>query len=110
MPDFHGRLAAKNGGRTFVCSAAWEHLNALSLVQGHSSPPLPLAMASEVDSSAPTVTVNNGEASVVNGSADVDVIPNGNVVSMDEVMAPPVHDQVANAGTVQYNGLQSKIF
>jgi ubiquitin-like 1-activating enzyme E1 A len=70
-------------------------------VQDHSSPPLPLAMASEADVPAPTVTVDNAAASIANGSADGGVIPNGNGVSRSEVTPPPVHDQVASAGTVE---------
>jgi len=58
-------------------------------------------MAPEADTSAPTAAVDNGATSAVNGSTHGDVIPNGNG-STSEVTARPAHDQVVNAGTVEY--------
>jgi len=59
-------------------------------------------MGSEANVPVPTTAVNNSTALIVNGSTDGDVIPNGDVVSMSEVTAPPAHDQVASAGAVEF--------
>jgi len=68
-------------------------------------------MASEANAPVPTATVDNSAAVVVNGSVDGDVIPNGDVMPNGDGVsltappappAPPTHDQVANAGMVEY--------
>jgi hypothetical protein len=58
-------------------------------------------MASETDMPAPTTAVDNSTTSAVNGSADGDVIPNGDSISMNEVIVPSAHNQVASAGMVE---------
>lgn len=66
-------------------------------------------MTSEVHAPVPTTAVNNSASFVINGSAEEDVMPNGEGISTSELIVPPDHDQITSAGTVEFM-VYSQIF